>query len=110
MRSIVTVCLSPYADGSRSVCFWGWAPGEEPDQGRPFTVPSLDVVRDLVPPRALQVTDAPAGTAIGDLVALCDEVWVYEWDLMVPVPTHVDDGFGTEPTVVDAAPDLRAHG
>lgn len=97
-RVLIAINLAPSGDGSRTVCFWTWDGAPEPTQHQPFIVPSLADAQAYVPAGALRALDAPAGFA--------DEVWMYTADDAVPTPAPA---FETEPTMVDAALDLRVR-
>lgn len=96
-RAMVSIDLAPQGDGSRTVCVWTWDNGPTPTQHRPFVVASLEAARDFVPAGALRVLDAPDGFA--------EEVWMYAGQA---VPVEIA-AFETEPTAVDAAPDLKTR-
>lgn len=98
-RVMVSIDLAPAGDGSRTVCFWTWDDGPLPTQHQPFIVPSLDVAHDVVPAGALRVLGEKAA-------GFADEVWMYSAEDAVPTPAPA---FETEPTVVDAALDLRVR-
>lgn len=97
-RTMVSIDLAPQGDGSRAVTVWTWDDGEHPTQHRPFIVGSLEAAQDFVPAGALRLLDVPDGWA--------EEVWMYAGQA---VPVEAVEEFGTEPTVIDRAPELRAR-